>query len=274
MRLHLRYKNIHRTVVRATSELFDSRPWSGTAEEQASKFEKWLRRSSDAYGLPAPTLEVSEDARGTSYDLGQITLTKYSVIELFRAFRYHMMAMGVAQVEASDETSMRGLAAATELDAVSWACSLYYKIRPVLFRKNVRSGKIRYVTPRDLLTTEAQAAYDEEQAAAFNARMEAALGSSLDEFPDEDDSYDDPDEHDDLTLTHSAADIGPVIEVDGEPTLVLTAPEDRVTTQEAAVILGVSTSRVLQITERIGGVREGRRWSFSRQACEQYLASR
>lgn len=280
MRLHLKFKSIHRTVLRATSELFDSRPWSGTDEEKATKFERWLRRAADAYGIPAPTLEVREAVRRSAYDLGQITLPGYSVIELFHCFRHHMQAMAVANLS-NTAVGMHPQQAA-ELDAVGWACSLFYKVRPIAFRKAVRAGKIRYVSPRDLLTGESQVAYDAQQATERQERMARAMGTALDGdgedlhdlFGDEpDDSYDDPDEHDDILTDPTVTVTGSAFGIPAEE-LSATVANDQVTTQEAAAILGVSTSRVLQITDRLGGVREGRRWSFSRAACQEYLASR
>jgi hypothetical protein len=154
-RRHLRFRNFKTTTIRATDALFVDGPWTGDDEHKATVFETWLRRVADAYGVPAPTLEISDDAQvaanGGVYELGQITLPKYSVVLLFHQFRHHMQAMGVAGVESTGYPGRDMFIA--EDDAISWACSLWYKVRPVSFRKAVRDGSIRYVRPQDLLAT-------------------------------------------------------------------------------------------------------------------------
>lgn len=291
MKFHLKFKRIHATVVAATDELFNEGPWRGTDEEKATKFERWLRRASDAYGVPVPTLEVRNVHRPI-YDLGQITLPKYSVIELFHTFRHHLQALGAV---ASENLSSRQGA---EHDAIGWACSLYYLVRPIAFRKAVRDGKIRYVGPRDLLNQESAEEYDRQRAAEWETRMQGtALDGEGEELSDlfedgdqEDEEYDGSEYPPEVASTLASA-------MSGEPPTMSQVAESRaaaeeadvnltfasptgavgstrLSTQEAADMLGVSTSRVLQITDRIGGSRVGRRWSFDPLAVEEYRSNR
>jgi hypothetical protein len=235
-RRHLAFKKFHPTTVRATDEFFGSKPWQGSEEQKQSKFETWLRRVSDAYGIPAPTLEIqlpdSRDDRSGYYNLGQITLYKWSVITLFHQFRHHMQALGAASVEPTGDEV--GDVLATEQDAVNWACSLFYKVRPVRFRKLVRAGQIRYIHPDDLLTSESLAAARAARAANIEA-FEAAVDADFDS--------------------------GSVGEVFANDTLTTTDVMER---------LGRSRSWVCSHAEELGGVQDARgRWVFPASAGQQ-----
>lgn len=229
-RRHLTFRNFHTTTLRATEELFTAGPWRGDDEERATKFETWLRRASDAYGIPAPTLEIVDDpaieANGGVYDLGQITLAKFSVILLFHQFRHHMQALGAAQVETTGFPNIDLMT--QEQDAISWACSLFYKTRPIMFRKLVRNGSIRYVSPGDLL-----------------ARQRDDSGAPLSDSLAGD--YDDGEQVDD-TDSVSAADV-------------------RLSTTEVMAALGRSRSWVCNHAEELGGEQDERgRWTFPQGA--------
>lgn len=163
MKYHLKFRNIRSSVVRATEELFESGPWSGTDEDRFQKFARWLVKASRGYGVPTPTLEVRDarwlrtrlgvyrpgsETRG-GYDLLHengpiIYLSKYSVLTLFHEFRHHLQEHGFLP------EGNRGTLEECENDARGWSCSLFYKVKPRYFRKLVREGKIMYMSPNDL----------------------------------------------------------------------------------------------------------------------------
>ncbi len=151
-RYHLRFKNFHPGTIRATDELFRSKPWSGTDDEKQDKFERWLRQVANVYGIPAPQLEISDDPltllMAGGYSAGTMTLPKFSVLTLFHEFRHHMQFCGVGRAG-----EVYGEHTAMEDDAAGWGCSLFYKVRPTLFRKAVREGGVFHVQAEDLLRT-------------------------------------------------------------------------------------------------------------------------
>lgn len=271
-RLHLKFKNIHATVKAAADEMFNAGPWDGDDEHKHSLFTRFLRRASDAYGVPAPTLEVHTAdralaRRGVDYEVGQITLAKYSVINLFHGFRHHLQALGNVVITDSERYSAEE---AAEIDAIAWSCSLFYSVRPLAFRRAVRRGIITYVTPDDLLTTASLEARREAELQSFRNRgvMDSLAGDDGDYF--DNDSYDDErdfeEEAANEALLHDESEDGFTCHDDHTAVMLDTAG--------AAAILGVSTSRVLQITDRIGGVRQGRTWTFPKDAVERYRDSR
>lgn len=152
MRYHLRFKRFHPGTIRATDELFSSKPWAGTDDEKQDKFERWLRQVSNVYSIPAPQLEITDDPltllMAGGYSAGTMTLPKFSVLTMFHEFRHHMQFCGVGR--AGD---IYGEGQAMEHDAAGWSCSLFYTVRPTLFRKAVRAGGVFHVQPEDLLRT-------------------------------------------------------------------------------------------------------------------------
>lgn len=143
-RYHLRFKNLHPNIIEVTETLFKSRPWRGTQGERHEKFSRWLREAAVVYGVPEPTFQVRRGMRtppGT-YAPNRITLSHYSVVTLFHEFRHHLQWHDEAAVFEPEE------------DAKGWSCSLFYTVRPHLFRKAVREGRIYGVSPEDLLKKE------------------------------------------------------------------------------------------------------------------------
>lgn len=239
-RLHMKFKRIHTKTKAAAEALFAARPWSGTEEEQQSKFERFLRNASAVYSIPTPTLSVIPSLDVYGYVApNTITLDKYSVISLFHSFRMHMQYMQTVDVAFPDRN-----------DAQAWACSLFYTIRPIQFRKMVRAGRIAGVHSTDLLSSATLAARQEEVDEAF-------AGLIADNFDDvniddlEDEAADGMDDED--------------VEVPDEAVGNYRNPNvsttRNYTRQEAADILGVSVSTIRNMTGdgRLTGVQDGRR---------------
>lgn len=230
-RLHRKFRNIHRGARKAGETLFVSKPWVGTDEEKQTKYERFLRDASAVYGLPTPTLAVIPEGDVYGYVApNTIVIDKYSVTSLFNAFRCHMQYMG-----ATDVGFYNGR------DAQAWACSLFYTLRPIQFRKMVREGRIRGVLADDLLTSASLAARQDEVDEAFAGLIDASFTESeVDDLEDESADGLDDDEAD--------------VQEDGEVTLLTVA--------EAAARLGVSQSTVRNMISdgRLPNVvREGRR---------------
>jgi hypothetical protein len=151
-RYHLRFKRFHPATLRATDELFKSKPWEGTDDEKQDKFERWLRQVANVYGIPAPQLEIADDPltllMAGGYQAGAMTLPKFSVLTMFHEFRHHMQFCGVGRA-----SEVYGQDRAMEEDAAGWSCSLFYTSRPTLFRKAVRAGGVFHVQADDLMRT-------------------------------------------------------------------------------------------------------------------------
>lgn len=142
MRAHLSYRNFHPKVLKATEELFRSKPWSGTDDEIQTKYERWIRQASDAYDLPVPLLEVDFHA-DTAYNGDTIRLDRYSVLTMMFFFRVHMIHCGFLGVDLADAAD----------DPMKWSRSLFYKVRPVLYRRAVRDGRVPGARPEELLVS-------------------------------------------------------------------------------------------------------------------------
>lgn len=233
-RLHIRFRNINKRTVRATQTLFDSKPWSGTEEEQQSKFERWLRTVSEIYSIPQPTLTVTEESDVFGLVApNTIVLDKYSVTSLFHSFRAHMQYAGAVESAFYDRS-----------EAQAWACSLFYTCRPILFRKQVRAGRISGVHSDDLLSSATLASRQDEVDETFSGIV--AENFSDDEV--EDDHYFSEDEDASGLPTDEQVDaaVGGIV---------------RCTVSEAAQRLNVSESTVRNMLRdgRLAGEQDGRR---------------
>lgn len=251
-RLHRRFRNLKPSTISATEALFASGPWTGTDEERQSKFERWLAAASECYGVPRPTFEkVTTDAlmRGThAYTWGRITINNWSVITLMHAFRHHLQAMGAVAAEYSDCE-----------DAQAWACSLFYTVKPRLFRKRVREGRIIGVAALDLLssaTIEARMAemYDGDAPDIGDlTEIDVTQVNHESLRPDEDDEVSEPVP----VMTNAAAPTADVV--------------DSTWIQQR---YGVSRSFVSEHAERMGGRKNHRnRWEFIADDVDAHMES-
>lgn len=245
-RLHLKFRNIHTGARNAGEALFKSKPWQGTDEEKQSKFERFLSDVSAVYGVPQPTLAVIPEGDVYGYVApNTIVLNKFSVISLFHAFRAHLQYMDAVNVAMYNAG-----------DAQAWACSLFYTLRPIQFRKMVRDGRVHGVRADDLLTSATLEARQEQVDEAFAGIIaEGYSDSEVNTLEDESDDINDEfatdeEDEDDVTEHTAGAYRNPAVEVGGSYTV-----------PEAAEILGVSTSTVRNMTNdgRLFARRDGRR---------------
>lgn len=156
MRYHEKFGNFHRRTIEATAAFFESKPFRGTDVEKTEKFKQWLSDVSRIYSIPVPTLVIGSECGSGLYNrLTQtIELPKHSVVSLLHEFRHHMQAQGLTRVRL-DQTLYERFTGESpvEHDARGWSLSLFYKVKPRLFEKSVRSGKIFFVEPTDLEPT-------------------------------------------------------------------------------------------------------------------------
>jgi hypothetical protein len=229
-RLHRRFTGIHKTAVAKTQRFFESKPWSGSEDDQQTKFETWLRDVSAVYGVPQPTLTVTtESDRFGLVAPNTVYLNKFSVTSLFHAFRAHLQYVGTVDVAFYNDD-----------DAQAWACSLFYTCRPILFRKAVRDRRIAGVFPDDLLTSATLASRQDEVDEAFAGLMAASL---TDEEIEDDDATGEDDD------------------VPTVATMAAESEQRRVSVAEAATILECSQSTVRNRIRsgEVQSVTEGRR---------------
>lgn len=132
MTYHLAFTWFHPRTIDATERLFHSRPWVDTRRTRQEKYERWLQRTSAVYGVEAPFLAIvpSENYDG-AYWRRTILLPRYSVMTLLHEFRHHLQQHGDI-----------GPFAGVEDDARAWSMSLFYRVRPELFRQGVATGAI------------------------------------------------------------------------------------------------------------------------------------
>lgn len=238
-RLHIQFKNIHWGTRQAAKTLFDSKPWRGTDEEKQTKFERFLREASEVYGLPTPTLSVSEDMDGVGLVApNTIFMQRYSVTTLFHWFRAHMQYTGAVDVPFYSPR-----------DAQAWSCSLFYTCRPILFRKQVRARRILGVFPDDLLTSATLAARQDEVDETFAG----IVAESYDDEEIEDDDADGLNDAVDAVLAPTDEQV--------EAAAVPASLTD-MSVAAAAEFLGVSQSTIRNMISdgRLAGYQEGRRW--------------
>ncbi len=154
MRNHLKYRNIHPAVVGVTEALFAEKPWRlEDPVEQTVLVQRWLDAVSASYGIDTPQFSIGGDAplavdTGESVDeygnptgvvaRATITENKLSLTSLFFGFRH------IVNVRRPEKNA----------DPMGWACSLFYTVRPVMFRARVREGRIVGMGPADAYRTQ------------------------------------------------------------------------------------------------------------------------
>ena len=155
---HLRFKNFRPQVIEAASRLFEAKPWQESfgSEEQMEVAKRFVSEVSAAYNVANAEIEVSRwQYSPASYQSAQvmvngldqiqsiapakIILSRWSITSLFIAVRTHLLANGVEQKTDDPE---------------AWAHSLFYTVKPAMFRARVREGRIGGLVARDTFTRE------------------------------------------------------------------------------------------------------------------------
>lgn len=142
---HLQFGRFKRGVLDATNNLFQARPSRLDPEQRAAAFQQWADSVCRAYNITPPRIVWDTTATGTGggyYTPSTHTITlspeRPSVITLLHETRHALQhAPGGPSMISRD----------VEIDARAWSLSLYYKVRPALFRKLARQGRILHIAP-------------------------------------------------------------------------------------------------------------------------------
>lgn len=139
-RPHLRFSGIKEEVKTTVAELFAANPWSPDVDPIAVVI-PFVDRICHSYGVPVPLIEIvphiwdrfsyRPGQQFSENEAGKITLREFTLIDLLMALRRHI----------NSHTGSR-------LDEHAWACSLYYAVKPVRFRRLAREGKMLGVSAR------------------------------------------------------------------------------------------------------------------------------
>ncbi len=160
MRLHLKVRDFHMEVLAATEALFDQRPWRfDTDAEREAVAQVWANKLSEVYEVPPVKVAIgdrtstgrvddADDEFGNEDTIADERLTlhlsHWSFVVLFKRWREHMVGHGHVRIVNYDDN----------YDSMAWAYSLFYRVRPIMFRARVREDRIPGVDPDDLLKTE------------------------------------------------------------------------------------------------------------------------
>jgi hypothetical protein len=159
MRLHLLVKDFHMNTLVVTEALFQQKPWRlETNMEREAVAQVWADKMAEIYEVPPVKLVIGDHtstgpADSLDEDVGNedtigdnrrpLHLSHWSFVVLFKRWREHMNHYGHIRISGDPEQDARG-----------WAYSLFYRVRPIMFRARVREGRIPGVEPDDLLKTE------------------------------------------------------------------------------------------------------------------------
>lgn len=166
MRHHLKFRNFRPSIIQAAEDLFEAKPWSIEDDDRWVKTAQvFVDAVSNAYGVRSAVVENDtawsyRHRRGVRYEPAQversalsaedemtevsppkILVKNKSIISLFKGVRIHALAQGDLEAVSLD-------------DPWAWACSLFYTVRPVMFRARARQGRIKGVTARDTYSSE------------------------------------------------------------------------------------------------------------------------
>lgn len=157
-RSHLKFRNFRPEVIDAAKALFDRRPSQLPSAERVEVGQHFADAICAAFRV-APAKVVQDPYMRSGYrpaifeqdslsdeprEVTPSTLQlgrRFSIIVLFKLVRIHVLAL-------------EGANATTENDPWDWACSLFYTVKPILFRKLVREGRIKRVTARDTFSSD------------------------------------------------------------------------------------------------------------------------
>lgn len=147
-RPHLQVRDFSPEILKAAEKLFDAGPWKEDGK-QHSKFNTFLAEATASAGLESPPIyRVTRSVFWHLLDYccisdNTIVYPKYSVLTLFHG-THHILSDAADPIAMPDEMAAQG-----------FALSLFYRVRPKLFRRSVRRGIIESVYPEHLIRPEA-----------------------------------------------------------------------------------------------------------------------
>lgn len=200
-RYHLKFREFPQPVLAATTALFEEKPWNLTDEEKKVAVQTWLDQMTAHYQMSPMKFVFGDDdgpfeddplawnSLGTvrgDFDEGsedddreEFELEKWSLLLLFKEFRRRMTDYGV-------ERPIEMAGRYDDDDEHAWACSLFYTVKPVMFRARVREGRIKRIKPDELLTAETlrrqREGVQQEMTARVRAEMEQETNAEFSDF--------------------------------------------------------------------------------------------
>jgi hypothetical protein len=147
---HLRYRQFHPRTIAATRRLFDARPHRMNPMRQVRALQQWVDEVSDVYGIPPARVRITSrrEAADGYYDLRthEINLPKCSVLTLMHEFAHHKQNVDPnhQMVQPSHGDVQH------EEDARAWSQSIFYKIKPVRYRRLALEGRILHTEPETM----------------------------------------------------------------------------------------------------------------------------
>lgn len=153
-RNHLAFKNLKPSVIAPAVALFDAKPWrlDALSDEQEALAQAFADGITTAYGCVPVKVTLDRNAYQTGYtsqddeygDIAEITMDSWSIFTLMKNVRTHVLTVEGATPVGDDSHE----------DPTKWACSLFYAVKPVMFRARVRQGRIYGMTAADTYSTE------------------------------------------------------------------------------------------------------------------------
>ena len=138
-KLHNVFTDLKGETVQAVAMMVGDGFYRLEEEAKAEKLVGLAETLAHIYGAPVPKFNVGTVTFGGfgSYDHPTETITcrNTSIVTFLHEFRHHLQ----------NTTEVR-IVANTEFDAQAWACSIFFRACPELYRKAVANGRIMGVT--------------------------------------------------------------------------------------------------------------------------------
>lgn len=157
-RTHLRFRNFRPATVEAAQAFFDAKPWREEfgSERQIELAQNLVNAVCVTYSVPTAQVELSESTYAPATYVTatvrvnsmeqieeisppKIHLARWSILTLLKALRTHLLANGIEQHADDPE---------------AWAHSLFYTVKPAMFRARARENRVPGVTAKDTFSSE------------------------------------------------------------------------------------------------------------------------
>lgn len=174
---HLAFRNFRQSVIAAAVELFAAKPWRDENEDQRQTIgQTFADAITTSYGCaPVQVIvhpnyvtgyEQAQEADGwNDAELATIAMRSLSCFRLMKHVREHVLTVGGALPVGDDPQE----------DPFRWAASLFYSVKPVMYRARVREGRIEGTFARDTYSADSWAKLEQ---AGFVVNGDRLTGSA------------------------------------------------------------------------------------------------
>lgn len=144
MKMHQVFKKVNRAAGQV-GQAVENGYFRAENPEKLDQLIALARGLAEAYQAPAPEVIHRPDrvppGAFACYNPGQqkIFLQNFSIVSFLHEFRHHLQHAGNVKIVKDKEH-----------DAQAWACSVYFKAKPQMFKKAVAAGRIMGVSAADL----------------------------------------------------------------------------------------------------------------------------